>query len=351
MALPASGTIKASDINIELGSPSNTQISFGGSSPRGLAGVANGAIKVSNFYGKSSAAFVTATGGTVTTNGNYKIHTFTSSGSFVVSNPGNGAGSNTIEVLIVAGGGGGGTLNLNYSGGGGAGGVLYYGSETSSSTSGTPKTPNGSALTLSATTYSMSVGGGGGSGSNGGNSSAFGYTAIGGGAGSSSYYTQGNSGGSGGGGGPTYGPGGTGTSGQGYNGGNSSSANAGGGDSASGAGGGAQGPGNFVGDYPFTNGGAPGGPGVAYSISGSVKYYAAGGSNAGRYYASSADSIGGASNGAVPSPPYTSCTYPNNTNGVQNTGSGGAGGSSGQICYSAPGSGADGIIIIRYKYQ
>ena len=57
-----------------------------------------------------------------------------------------------IEVLIVAGGGGGG---LHSGGGGGAGGLTYYGAET-------PKSPNGSALTVyGGTTYSVVVGAGG----------------------------------------------------------------------------------------------------------------------------------------------------------------------------------------------
>ncbi len=46
---------------------------------------------------------VSATGGTITESGGYRIHTFTSSGDFVVS-----GGSLNVEYLIVAGGGGGG---------------------------------------------------------------------------------------------------------------------------------------------------------------------------------------------------------------------------------------------------
>ena len=63
-----------------------------------------------------------ATGGTVTTAGDYKIHTFTSSGNFVVTN-----GAADFEYLMVAGGGGGGSgqSNSNYAaGGGGAGGMI-----------------------------------------------------------------------------------------------------------------------------------------------------------------------------------------------------------------------------------
>ena len=55
----------------------------------------------------TSNPYTTATGGTVTTDGDYKIHTFTTAGStnFVVSNVGSSP-NNTIQVLMVAGGGG-----------------------------------------------------------------------------------------------------------------------------------------------------------------------------------------------------------------------------------------------------
>ena len=42
-----------------------------------------------------------ATGGTITYDGDYKIHTFTSSGNFVVTSDGD------VNVLVIAGGGGG----------------------------------------------------------------------------------------------------------------------------------------------------------------------------------------------------------------------------------------------------
>ena len=41
--------------------------------------------------------YITATGGTITTSGNFKIHTFTGPGTFCVSAGGNGAGSNTVD--------------------------------------------------------------------------------------------------------------------------------------------------------------------------------------------------------------------------------------------------------------
>jgi hypothetical protein len=64
--------------------------------------------------------YVTATGGTITTCGDYKTHIFTSSGVFCVSCAGNPAGSTTVDYLVVAGGAGGG--GYYYGGGGGAGG-------------------------------------------------------------------------------------------------------------------------------------------------------------------------------------------------------------------------------------
>src|SRR5210317_815101 len=57
--------------------------------------------------------FIAATGGTVTTSGDYKIHTFTGDGCFVVSSVGNApisptGGPDGVDYLVVAGGGGGG---------------------------------------------------------------------------------------------------------------------------------------------------------------------------------------------------------------------------------------------------
>ena len=65
--------------------------------------------------------FIAATGGTITTLGDYKIHTFTGDGCFVVSSAGAGTPTypSTVDYLVVAGGGGGGT---RWGAGGGAGG-------------------------------------------------------------------------------------------------------------------------------------------------------------------------------------------------------------------------------------
>jgi hypothetical protein len=61
--------------------------------------------------GVSGTSYITATGGTITCCGDYKIHTFTADGTFCVS-AGGGPANNNVDYLIVAGGGGGGTDGL-----------------------------------------------------------------------------------------------------------------------------------------------------------------------------------------------------------------------------------------------
>lgn len=136
--------------------------------------------------GVSLSNCLTATGGTISSLSGYKIHQFTSSGTFTPS-----AGLAHAEVLVVGGGGGGG----HFGGGGGAGGVVYA-----------------SSVGLTAQAYAVTVGlGGNGSqtigvnGSNGGDSVFSTYTAKGGGGGggrlASPHAGQaGSAGGSGGGG-------------------------------------------------------------------------------------------------------------------------------------------------------
>ena len=53
--------------------------------------------------------YVVATGGTITTEGNYKVHTFLAEGTdFIITDAGSSSGSDTFDYLVVAGGGGGG---------------------------------------------------------------------------------------------------------------------------------------------------------------------------------------------------------------------------------------------------
>jgi hypothetical protein len=110
-------------------------------------------------YGK---AYVTATGGTITTCGDYKTHIFTSSGVFCVSCAGNPAGSTTVDYLVVAGGGGGG--GAEQAGGGGAGG--FRNSNGYGLPAPTMSPLSGSSLPVSVTSYPITIGGGGSGGGN-----------------------------------------------------------------------------------------------------------------------------------------------------------------------------------------
>ena len=111
MTLPVSGPISLEDVNVELGLSATAQINMGSSAVRTLFEVASGAISMSDGYGKSDTQYYAATGGTITTDGDFKVHTFNSSGTFNISNKGDAA----LEYLVIAGGGSGG-----FSGNGGS---------------------------------------------------------------------------------------------------------------------------------------------------------------------------------------------------------------------------------------
>ena len=160
--------------------------------------------------------FVTATGGTITTCGDFKIHKFTGPGTFTVSCAGNAAGSNSVDYLVVAGGGSGGVGSSDLGGsGGGAGGYREsHSTPVSGSYTESPlATPT--ALTVTATAFPITIGARGTSSSgnsypgvNSGSNSVFSsITSAGGGHGSNFYMDQppgritGAAGGSGGGGG------------------------------------------------------------------------------------------------------------------------------------------------------
>ena len=103
--------------------------------------------------------FVTASGGTVTTSGDYKIHTFTGPGTFAVSCAGNEDGSTTTDYLVVGGGGGGGR---NHAGGGGAGGYRESPGTASGCYSVSPRGASPAvALSVTVQSYPITVGGGG----------------------------------------------------------------------------------------------------------------------------------------------------------------------------------------------
>src|SRR6056300_677043 len=94
-------------------------------------------------------AYTSATGGTITTSGDYKIHTFTGDGCFVVSSVGNPAGgSNEVSYMVIAGGGGSGG---DRAGGGGGGGFREGKASNDSYTASPLNAPSG--LTISAQSY------------------------------------------------------------------------------------------------------------------------------------------------------------------------------------------------------
>ena len=165
---------------------------------------------------------ITATGGTVTTTGNFKIHTFTGDGTFCVSYAGcgNQSGPSIVDYLVVAGGGGG---TEPYGGGGGGGGVresLASASPTHTANTHTAspiKSTTGITVSASPGEYPITVGAGGsaggpsGAGGDGSNSVFSTITSAAGGGGGGGPPGTGAAGGSGGGGGAYFpGPYGTG---------------------------------------------------------------------------------------------------------------------------------------------
>jgi len=274
----------------------------------------------------ATMSILVASGGTVTTSGNYRIHTFTSSGTFTVT-----ANGGSVEYLVIAGGGGGG---VTAGGGGGAGGVLF------------------GTMTSAVQAYSVTVGALGAGGVNSGavpavsgSPSVFSaFTAVGGGGGGSMDYLvsavsgRGKDGGSGGGGTRATGTPGTGTAGQGNDGGlgingDGTTALGSGGGSYTAAGGGS---------LAATRGGN-GAAGYTSSISGAaVTYAGGGGGGSGSTYVGGTGGTGGGGNGSK-----------STTVGVAATGygSGGGGGGASSGNGANGGAGSAGIVVLRYIYQ
>jgi len=262
-----------------------------------------------------------ATGGTITNISGYRVHTFTSSASGASGFVRNKAGS--VDVLVVAGGGGGGAgtrHNGAWSAGGGAGGVLYS-----------------SSVSVSQSSYSITVGAGGGINSNGANSIALGMTAIGGGRGGGSAGYVGASGGSGGGGIGDENParaGGSGTSGQGNAGGPGTDP---GGNPYYEQGGG----GGGAGEVGNTDGLGYGGDGESYANTFGTTYGESGYFGGGGAGGSGTDNSGSTNEGGLGGGGDTSGGYQqtlSTQSGASNTGGGG----------SLKASGGSGIVIIRY---
>ena len=328
-------------------------------------------VNIAGTYGDSAsssadsitiaAISISATGGTITTptidGTNYKVHTFTTSGSFVVSNAPAGT---SVDVLLIGGGAGGGSST---GGGGGGGGVIH-----------------GTTKTVSATTYTITIGGGGasssgsdrtGQGGSGGATTGFGYTSNGGGGGAdgqrfgdgvASYGVTGANGG--GAGGDDTGSGGSGNIP------GTSNSLSGGTDVAYGGYAG----GESYGDAPWQagGGGGAGEAGQGYSAASSVRgdggdgkqlnidgnnYYWAGGGGAGKDAGNSGDGgLGGGGAGAGdPGAVGGSAINSGGTGGTGGNTSGGTGGDNsgggggGGTWSSGDGAaGGSGIVIVRY---
>jgi len=273
------------------------------------------------------------TGGSISSSGGFRIHTFTSSGTFSIPS----GLSLATQYVVVAGGGG--TGSRQHSGGGGGGG---YRSSVSGESSGRGASAE-SIPTLGAGNYTVTIGGGGSSSnsgnntnsgaSNGGNSVFNNITSNGGGYGGT-YNSAGNSGGCGGASGSEGGNsvnGGSGTSGQGFNGGDGADGQGGG------SGGGGGGAGSQGGDGSGNTSAGTGGSGVSSSITGS-SVGRAGGGGGGNPGGSGGSASSGGGNGANGSGTPTS--------GGGNTG-GGAGG--GGADNRGTVNGGSGIVIVRYQ--
>ena len=328
--------------------------------------------------GAVDASYISATGGTVLTTGDYKTHVFTGDGCFVVSCGGNPSGSDTVEYLVVAGGGGAGGAGTaggatQAGGAGGAGGFRTYTTLACAS----PLNAC-SALTVSVSTYPVTVGGGGAAdpsnsagGSPGSNSVFSTITSTGGGGGGAKNLAgggkPGGSGGSGAGSSPCASPNnflaGSGNTpptspSQGNNGGASAAHPAN--NSGSGGGGGA----GAVGTTAPTDDGAPGGNGsyVPDSFFGPTapsygqspaplapngRYFAGGGGGASSNTpgSSGVGGAGGGGTGANNAGPVSPTGGGTNTGG----GAGAPGGPAGGLTPKT--AGGKGIVVIRYKFQ
>jgi len=301
---------------------------------------------VTDFF---TPEYVTATGGTITTSGDYKIHTFTSSSTFVVSNGGQTycgipGGSTEVSYLVVAGGGGG-TWDR---GEGGGGGGYREGKSPQDSYTATPIAAT-TGIDVSAQTYPVTVGGGGNGGTNptcyygtrGSNSVFSTITSTGGGGGGVPQRSGGSGGGAHGGNTGGFGTGNTPpvSPPQGNNGGDSGHpVNAGGGGGAFSAG-----------TASSPSGGGPGGSGATTSITGSPVTRAGGGGGSRGWCGSGSGTSG---SGAAGGGGGAGGPGGNGSAGSANTGGGGGGAGNNPIPTGiSGGAGGSGLVVIRYKYQ
>ena len=281
--------------------------------------------------------YMVATGGTISTSGDYKIHTFTGPGTFCVSKVGAGTpcAPSELEYIVVAGAGGGNSSVAG--GGGGAGGFRFASPSLAPATYPAKPRAAPAAITATVTAYPIVVGGGGTAPAGPGSTSTFSTIDSAGGAGGSPSYD----GGSGAGRQHRGGCGGTGNTPpvsppQGSNGGSAPSPlySAGGGGGAMAAGGPAVAPHNAgLGGYGGNGGGFPNAFGTSGQVSSCVYYFSGGGAGGGASNQPGAAGLGG---GALAT-----------AAGTTNTGGGGGGNQPA----NPAGNGGSGIVILRYKYQ
>jgi hypothetical protein len=314
--------------------------------------------------------FIAATGGTITTCGDYKIHTFTGPGTFTVTAAGAPTGSTTVDYLVIAGGAGGGG---HVGSGGGAGGARMSSGTASGCYTASPLGTGVAAIPVSVTAYPITVGGGGagspdsGVSPNPGSNSVFSTITSTGGAGGGTPTFASKDGGSGGGGSSTTNAtGGLGNTPpvsppQGNNGGTGLQGPP---TNQSGGGGGA---GAVGGNASMSQGGA-GGAGIQNNICGSNYYWSGGGGgssgyNPGHSAVGGAGGIGGgggasvqgsgpggAGGGSAINSGGSGTASAGATGGAGGANSGGGGGG-GAHPSGFGGAGGSGIVIIRYKFQ
>jgi hypothetical protein len=309
----------------------------------------------SNDQSFIAPAFITATGGTITTCGDFKVHKFTGPGTFTVCSVGNPLGSDSVDYFVVAGGGAG-----SRTGGGGGGGGFRLSQSTycCASPIATP-----TALPVTAQSYPITVGAGGAAQdtdnivNNPGANSIFSTITSAGGGGAHSYANStpgiGGPGGSGGGGGTADGSlggpaiGGTGNTPpvsppQGNPGGQGSPTRGGGGGGGAGATGSPSGGPNCggsgaIGTFIPTSALGPAAPGVG-ELGPAGRYFSGGGGGS-QPSGTVLGGLGGAGDGGNNPNPAAA--------GTANTGGGGGGTNN-----SGGGTGGgSGIVIIRYKFQ
>ena len=321
--------------------------------------------------------FINATGGTITTSGDFKIHTFTGPGTFEVTKLATTSPApvyNIVSYVVAAGGGGsGGSINNIHNAAGGGGGGFREGKNApvDSYTASPLNAPAGIPVSVTSYPITIGAGGAGGCGPTGGINgvnSVFGPITSSGGGGGGAIGTpgapacrSGKPGGSGGGGSSqATGSGGSGNTPpvsppQGNNGGAGTDSPP---DIRGGAGGGATAVGGT--GTPTANQ-AAGGTGATTNISGSPVGYSGGGAAGGT-------SAGGPGNGGAASPcgsgaagtpanvPSSPVNNYNGSNGTANRAGGGGGSAASSGAPGSPGNfsggaGGSGVVIIRYKFQ